>query len=220
MEKKEEKLSKLIREFKDGELIFCEYEPGEELYILQSGRVKISSVIDQKEKTLAILEPGSIFGEMAVLDKKPRSATAQAIGDVKVYCINYEGLKIVVKQNPQFAIQLIKMFSQRVWSTNRHIRNLRIKEILVRAADGLLMLAEKSGVSPSSHQRVRLEIKPPEFAKLIGVSIVEGEKVLKRLEKERKIRIEDDGITIPSLSEILRMVEVYKKKERFDIVGE
>jgi len=82
------------------------------------------------------------------------------------------------------------------------------------------MLAEKQGNLPSSHQRVRLEMTPQEFIQMIGVSRVEGEEVLKKLEKERKIRMEEDALTIPSLSELLRLVEYYKKKEKFDILGE
>ncbi|HPA72406.1 MAG TPA: cyclic nucleotide-binding domain-containing protein, partial [Spirochaetota bacterium] len=69
---------KFIVEYAPNQLIFCEFEPGNEFYFIQSGRVKIVKIVNNTEKTLDVLKPGDVFGEMAILENSPRSATAIA----------------------------------------------------------------------------------------------------------------------------------------------
>jgi CRP-like cAMP-binding protein len=76
--------------FRPGEVIFCEYEPGDSFYLIQSGQVKISKVVLENEKMLDILQPGDGFGEMAIIENAPRSATATAVDDVKVLVFKKE----------------------------------------------------------------------------------------------------------------------------------
>ena len=64
--------------YQPNDIIFCEYEPGNEFYFLQEGRVKVTKIVSDMEKTLDIFHTGDIFGEMAILDEGPRSATARA----------------------------------------------------------------------------------------------------------------------------------------------
>ena len=59
--------------FQPGDIIFCEYEPGNEFYLLQEGRVKVTKIVSDSEKTLDIFHPGDIFGEMAILKISPEA---------------------------------------------------------------------------------------------------------------------------------------------------
>ena len=61
--------------FNAGDIIFCEHEPGDTFYLIQSGRVQIVKIVDDIEKIIDILQPGEIFGEMAILEEAPRSAS-------------------------------------------------------------------------------------------------------------------------------------------------
>ncbi|MDH4128997.1 MAG: cyclic nucleotide-binding domain-containing protein, partial [Spirochaetota bacterium] len=106
--------SGLTKSFKDSTMIFCEHEIGDELYIIQQGQVKITKVMDNSEKTIAILRPGDIFGEMAILDNKPRSASAIAFGDVNVMAVNNENFQAMVTTQPQLATKLITLLSERL----------------------------------------------------------------------------------------------------------
>ncbi|PKL11138.1 MAG: Crp/Fnr family transcriptional regulator, partial [Spirochaetae bacterium HGW-Spirochaetae-6] len=67
-----------VKNFKEGEIIFCEYEPGSTFYLIKKGRVKITKISEKYEKTLDVLGEGSLFGEMAIIEQAPRSATAIA----------------------------------------------------------------------------------------------------------------------------------------------
>ncbi|HOX33220.1 MAG TPA: cyclic nucleotide-binding domain-containing protein, partial [Spirochaetales bacterium] len=80
--------TRFARTYQPGELIFAEYEPGDSFYLIQAGKVKISKIVGELEKTIDILQPPEIFGEMAILEGTPRSATAQAIDTVKVLEFN------------------------------------------------------------------------------------------------------------------------------------
>jgi len=69
-------------EYEPNDIIFCEFEPGNDFYFIQSGRVEIVKIINNREKTLDILGAGDVFGEMAILEEEPRSASAIAIEHV------------------------------------------------------------------------------------------------------------------------------------------
>ncbi len=66
---------KFAKTYEKGEIIFCEYEPGNTFYLIQSGNVKIVKIFGGIEKTIDILKPGEFFGEMALLENAPRSAS-------------------------------------------------------------------------------------------------------------------------------------------------
>ena len=74
----------LGRTYEDGEVIFREGDKGEGMYVIQAGKVKITKQTTSGEVTLSVLEDGDIFGEMALFDKLPRSATATASGEARV----------------------------------------------------------------------------------------------------------------------------------------
>jgi CRP-like cAMP-binding protein len=76
--------SRFARTFQPGEMIFSEFEPGDTFYLIQSGRVELVKIIGDIEKTLDILGASEMFGEMAILENSPRSATAIALDTVKV----------------------------------------------------------------------------------------------------------------------------------------
>ena len=97
--------------FQPGEVIFCEYEPGDSFYLIKSGQVKISKVVLETEKMLDILQPGDIFGEMAIIEDAPRSATATAVDEVKMLVFRKENFEVILKTNPAMALQLLKIFA-------------------------------------------------------------------------------------------------------------
>ncbi|HPJ13592.1 MAG TPA: cyclic nucleotide-binding domain-containing protein, partial [Spirochaetota bacterium] len=84
-----EKLDKFSVDYAPGEIIFCEYEPGNEFYFVKKGRVSIVKIINNREKTLDVLEEGDVFGEMAILEAEPRSASAVAMGPETVSLLKF-----------------------------------------------------------------------------------------------------------------------------------
>lgn len=109
-----------MRRFKAGQTIFRAGDPGDGFYLVETGRVIISAAIGNTEsRPLATINAGEFFGEMALLDDAPRSATATAETDTRAFCIGRDELLALLEQRPQLALNLIREFSQRVRSLNR-----------------------------------------------------------------------------------------------------
>ncbi len=112
--------------------------------MIQSGRVQILKIMGDIEKTIDILQPGEIFGEMAILEEAPRSATAVALDQVKALEFNRENFEILMQGNPQIALKLLKLFTKRIYDQKRRFMILTLDNIEARVADVFLMLAEKT----------------------------------------------------------------------------
>jgi CRP/FNR family transcriptional regulator len=204
--------TKFNRFYKDNSVIFCEHEPGKELYIIQAGKVKISKIVDNNEVMLAVLENGDIFGEMAILDNKPRSASAVAFGDVTLLAINKANFEGMVKAQPQLATRLITLLSERIWIAYKQLANLMIRDPGGRIADTLLTLAEKNRARIAPKVPYNFEIGVSDVLKMVGLAENRDEKILYRLfEANKFLRIEGDFIKTSDLGELEKLVQYYKK---------
>ena len=103
------------REYKAGETIFHEGDPGEEFFVIQRGRVRIES----GNRLLETLGPNEIFGEMALIDASPRSAGAVAETDVTLAAITESQYLFLVRHTPFFALKMIRVLAQRLRMQNR-----------------------------------------------------------------------------------------------------
>ena len=111
--------------FKKDELVFEEDSKGDSMYVLKSGAVKILKKVKNQENTIAVLNPGEFFGEMALLDGLPRSAAVRATGDSEVFVISLEGYQKLRKDHPHTALKLmdiiIKVLSNRLRQANKNL---------------------------------------------------------------------------------------------------
>lgn len=107
-----------------GKVIFKEGEPGDQMYIIQDGSVRISKSIAGKEHILAVLSKGDFFGEMAIVNQASRSATATAVGTVKLLAFNREGFISMIEKNARIALSIIDKLCRRLQQTNQQIQHL------------------------------------------------------------------------------------------------
>jgi len=113
-----------ILHYEDNEVIFEEDSIGKELYIIENGKVEISQRIDGKKTTIAVLEKGDFFGEMAVITDAPRSATAKAIGRTTLKSFSEELVLQNMQSNPRFTVNLLQTLVNRLRSTTSTLRIL------------------------------------------------------------------------------------------------
>ena len=148
------------KSYGDGEIVIQEGTPGEEFYILKSGKIIITKGIEGKEeKTLAILEKGDFFGEMSLLDGGPHSADARALEKVEVLSIKRESFENMLKTDYQtasrFLFAVIKIMSERLRSTNEELvvlyetgkiigSSLELKDLLSQALKLLMDTTDSS----------------------------------------------------------------------------
>ncbi len=113
-------LKKLRQSYQKHDIIFEEGSTGSEMYLIHSGKVLLSVRHDEaKETTLAVLNPGDFFGEMALVDDSPRSATASALEDnTELITLDRAGFLFTVRQQPEFALSLMHTLCQRLRDSN------------------------------------------------------------------------------------------------------
>ncbi|TGK90042.1 Crp/Fnr family transcriptional regulator [Leptospira bourretii] len=209
--------NKFNRNYKDSEMIFCEHEPGKELFILQSGKVKISKIVNQNEVMLAVLQAGDIFGEMAILDNKPRSASAVAAGDVELLAINKANFEGMVKAQPQLATRLITLLSERIWIAYKQLANLLLKDPQGRVVDTLMTLAEKNRIKVAPKQAYNFEIGTKDLLKMVGLTDPKDELLISDIMKNNKfIRMDMGKIVCTDMAELEKLVQFYHKKANME----
>jgi CRP-like cAMP-binding protein len=118
--------AKFLTHFEQGHVLFHEGDSGEEMYIIQSGRVAIKKKVKDGEATLAVLERGDFFGEMAMLERQPRSAAAEMVEGGDLIVISGEVFGDMIKANPEIAVRMLRKYSIRLRETNR-----QLEEVLV-----------------------------------------------------------------------------------------
>ncbi|MCX8058024.1 MAG: cyclic nucleotide-binding domain-containing protein [Spirochaetes bacterium] len=123
-----ELIEKYSKSFKEGQIIFTEGSFGREMYILLEGEVEIYREIDGKKRVLAVLKKGDFFGEMSIIDKFPRSASACAKTNITVIVINGILFAKLLQTNIEFSIKIIKMLISRLRNTNEIIVSLYNKD--------------------------------------------------------------------------------------------
>ncbi len=210
-------ITKFNRRYKDNQMIFCEHEPGRELYIIQNGRVKITKIVDNNEVMLAVLQNGDIFGEMAILDNAPRSASAIAWGDVDVLAINKENFEGMVKNQPQLATRLITLLSERIWHAYKQLANLMINDPQGRIADTLLTLVEKNRIKVAPKIPHNFDIGVKDILKMVGLAENRDEKILlDLLAKNKFLKLDQGRLKCTDLFELEKLANYYKKKTQME----
>jgi CRP-like cAMP-binding protein len=101
--------------FKAGSVIFREGDAARELFVVKSGQVRIQI----GNRTITELGPDSIFGEMALIDNEPRSASAVAVTDVELVAVSEKQFLFLVGQTPYFALKVMRVLAQRLRATNK-----------------------------------------------------------------------------------------------------
>lgn len=195
--------------FNEGDIIFCEFETGEEMYVIKEGKVRISKIQNDKEKTIDIIGPGEMFGEMALIDNDRRTATIIAETDVVLIRVDKNNFEMLIKNNPQWALKLLKNFSRRIYDAKRKLRILSIKDVDTRVLETLIMLAE--GVAKDEEKTVLLNITPEDVAHWSGISVKNAEEILNRYVRMGKISIEKDGIKINNINDLKRLSQNKQK---------
>jgi F420-non-reducing hydrogenase small subunit len=110
--------------YENGELIFRQGDPGDTMFIVQSGAVKISQLEAGKEVVIAVLEKGALFGEMALLHRGPRSATAKAAGQTRLLALTPHALIERVRLDPGVALHLLKALTFKIYRADQRLQQI------------------------------------------------------------------------------------------------
>ncbi len=210
-------LEKSAQTFEAGATIFSEAEPGNEMYLIKSGRVKVIRSEKSGTKVLSILGAGSIFGEMALIEAKPRSATVVAMEKTDVLVLTFSDLEQIISGKPEFLFKLIQVLCKRIHFTTCQVQNFSIKSTVGRTADLLLMLADSCKYDPGKTDRVKLGVGPLEVSQMAGLGLEDVNSVLQKFDKDGLVAIEADrSLSITNLGALKSSRQFILSKEHFN----
>ena len=192
-------------EYSPNQIIFCEYEPGYEFYFIQKGKVRIVKIINDREKTIDVLGPGDVFGEMAILEEQPRSATVIAMDNVRVLKFHRDNFDALLAGNPQLAYKLLLIFSKRIYDQKRRLMILLLEEPSVKVMDVLIMLAEQNQQFDFEGE-ITLNTTARQVASWAGMAESEAQKELTHLARVDKIDLFEDRIVVKNIRDFQRVV--------------
>ncbi|HET6452419.1 MAG TPA: cyclic nucleotide-binding domain-containing protein [Spirochaetia bacterium] len=135
----DELLQRFSRTYEPGTAICREGEEGEEMYIIQSGKVRVSKQFAGRTHVVSVLEKGDFFGEMAIVNRIQRTATVTAIDRVELLVFDREGLQNMIARNTKIALNIIDKLCRRLQTAH-----LKIQHLVKRDAEGLIALHLKS----------------------------------------------------------------------------
>jgi CRP/FNR family cyclic AMP-dependent transcriptional regulator len=208
--------NRFSKTFRKGDIIFCEYEPGDTFYLIQSGRVQIVRIIGELEKNIDVLYPGELFGEMAILEEAPRSATTIALDEVKALEFNRENLDVLMMGRPEIAMKLLKQFIKRIYDQKRRFMILTLPDVEAKVADVFLMMAENQAVDTASGEAIDLKTTVDDMAHWAGMPTGQCREVLNRFMAQRRIEIHPDRIHVKNINDFARFVGSRRKQQERD----
>ncbi|HUO40332.1 MAG TPA: Crp/Fnr family transcriptional regulator, partial [Mycobacterium sp.] len=150
------------------ESIYAQGEPGEGLYIIVSGKVKLSRHLADGRQQVVVVGPSDIFGASSALDGAPRTATATSITDVAAVCMERDTIRALLVESPAVAEHLLRLLARRLRRTDDDLIDLFCTDGAGRVARWLLQLAARFGTYDGGELRVTLDVTQADIALLIA----------------------------------------------------
>ena len=176
----------ITRSYRKGNVIILAEDVGDTFFIIRKGQVKVSIIHeDGREVIFSLLGPGTVFGELSLLDGKPRSANVVALKDTELITLRHSEFLQLVYQNPQVATALLSELASRLRRTDEKIEGLALLDVTSRISRTLLQLAADQGIETT--EGILIENRPThqQLANMAGTTRETVTRVLKRLEAQR-----------------------------------
>ncbi len=157
--------------FRRRQTVYTEGEPGDQLYIIASGKIKLGRrCADGRRHLLAIVGPAEMFGELSIFDPAPRTSTATALTDVNALSMDRDVLWGWVADHPEIAERLLRVLARRLRRTDHDLSDFMFTDVAGRVAKQLLRLAQQFGIQEDGAMRVNHDLTQKELAQLMGTS--------------------------------------------------
>ncbi|HLQ30048.1 MAG TPA: Crp/Fnr family transcriptional regulator [Ktedonobacteraceae bacterium] len=195
------------RTFRNGEVIFHRDDPGQVLYVIKEGKVKICLISpDGQEISLVVFGKGECFGELTILDGLPRSADAVALEKVECYTLQRSDFHQAIIKNPKIAIQVLEVLSKRLRTTDNMVEDLIFLDVYGRVAKKLLELADSHGTKVENGTRIEVRLTQQELASMVGASRESVNKVMGYFTDKNFISTDKHRITLHRITELKRRI--------------
>ncbi|HET9625630.1 MAG TPA: Crp/Fnr family transcriptional regulator [Kofleriaceae bacterium] len=220
-----EALERVARDVPAGTVLFEEGQPGDEMYIIVRGEVELRRQAGATERTLAVLPAGEFFGEMAILNGRPRSATAVVRADARLFVVDRTTFEAMLRARPEIALRIIRSLATRLDSANNHVELLLLPTANHRVVQCLRRMAEeqvqRAGLAVAHGSAILVPATAHDIAERVGLPIAEVHDVLDRLRAARLVTtlgdagFAGDGFVVPEVGRLLEFLEFLTLKDRF-----
>jgi CRP/FNR family transcriptional regulator/CRP/FNR family cyclic AMP-dependent transcriptional regulator len=195
------------RSFDRGESIFFKGDPGDTLYVIVSGEVKIVLASEEgQESILIVFKEGDFFGEMALFDAKPRSADAVTVRATTLLALRREDFEQFVREHPEVAFPIFRWLTAKLRRTTDRLEDIIFLDLPSRVAKKLVQLARSHGVRTGQGIRIDLPLSQQELAEMVGATRPRVNEQLRRLAREGLIDVDRQTITVLRPGELNRRV--------------
>ena len=203
------------RIYAEDTILYAQGEPSEEFYVIQSGSVRVTKVVNDNEVLLSILKAGDVVGEMSILDSKPRSVTAIVNESSTLFVITKKNFDEIVVTSPQIIGLLMRSLSERIWFLYKHLYNATLQYPIARLYDTLLIKLEKVKVPLESDGGYACDFGVEELVSMTsGLVGEDAEKAVQKFLSNPNIIIVDDKIHIKRISSITKECNYFKSIDR------
>ena len=197
-----------------GDIIFHQGDKSRIMYIIQQGKIRIYREVEDMEKTLAILSPGDFFGEMALFNNHPRTATAEVLTDVKLLAFDTAAFENLISNNFGVALMIIRTMAARLQETDMLIENLLYIDPQSKVINTLCRAAYDEGIETTEGFLIRTS--PDLLAERSGVIIGTLRGILTNLVEKKLIVARRETIIIPDVQKLRRLIKFLELKDEFD----
>ena len=212
--KRDSQSMRVGREFRAGEILFREDDIGTEMFVIQSGRVRVSKRVAGGDFQIAVLGRGEFLGEMAILNNKPRTATATVVEDATCLVIDAKTLESMITKNSEIAMRLVKKLAARLDAADALVQILMHPDPKARVLLGLKRHAETFG--EQTEEGIWLDVAPDTLAREVGAELTQVQEVLSRLKRLRIATEVNDAIVISDMGRLLEFLEFIEMPRRFE----
>jgi len=218
-------MERFARDYPAGSVLFEEGQPGDYMYVVQEGEIEIRRQVGESDRVLAVLPGGEFFGEMAILNGRPRSATAVCRTDARLLVIEGKTFEAMLRARPEIALRIIKSLATRLENANQHVELLLLPTPNHRVVQCMRHMAEEQMALAGAHFNPGTAILVPkrieEIATRVGLPVHEVIEVVDRLRSARLVLlaedagIDGDGFIVPEVGRLLEFLEFLTLKDRF-----
>lgn len=202
----------LLRIYPKETMIMSEQQSGQDMFIIQEGRVKISKIVDGIEVTLAILKKGDMFGEMALLENKPRSASAIAEEECRLMTVNKSNYNQMVATQPQLISRLTTTLAERLFIMQRQLANSQLHDSVAKMIDMLALQIEKTKIGIDSKTQFQTDLTVDDIATMCGLTKQEKALNIYKFQSDPHVKIVGGKILVPDCLELLKQAAFYRKQ--------
>jgi CRP/FNR family transcriptional regulator/CRP/FNR family cyclic AMP-dependent transcriptional regulator len=195
------------RSYRRGEVIFHQDDPGSAMHLVRSGQVKIATTSPEGEEVImAIMKDREFFGELSLLDDKPRSANAVAMEPTQTLTLRRDDFMDMLGRHPEMVAGVLASLSERLRRTDELLEDAVFLDLPARLSKRLLDLAQKHGVKTEKGLEIDLRLTQQDLAAALGVTRVALNKHLGRLQDDDLISLESKRIIITRPEELRKRV--------------